>query len=170
MSDEEKACREVGTAHAVSHTKSMYETVSKTFDPLQKGKNCVFATNNRCRWNLGAWLELELKFQSEIWKEKNSPRPQKFWCQASKVKQMMIMAHNYTGVTATYTVPYGRTYTSFAKFWGLTFDKCIHKCSIIWSFSITKLISILQHWLLQFFKNMAGNSTTIHCAVLIRVL
>ncbi len=40
----------------------------------------------------------KLKSQSEVWKEKNSLRPQKFLYHALKLKQMMITAYNYTGV------------------------------------------------------------------------
>ncbi len=41
-------------------------------------------------------------------------------------------------------------YTSFAKFWGLKFDRCVHKCSIVRSLSMITLIHIWQHRLLQF--------------------
>ncbi len=51
----------------------------------------------------------ELKSQSVGWKGKNSPRLQKFQHQASKVKQVMIMAYDYSGVTAIFMVSYGRT-------------------------------------------------------------
>ncbi len=51
----------------------------------------------------------ELKSQCEVWKGKNSPRLQKFQHQASKVKQMIIMTYEYTGVIAPYMVPYGCT-------------------------------------------------------------
>ncbi len=70
-------------------------------------------------------------------------------------------------------VPYGRTvdlsmcmYASCAKFWGLKFDKHIHKCSIVWSFSMTTLFHVLQCWLLQFFNNIPGKCSTIPCTVL----
>ncbi len=47
-SDEEKGCRVVNTAQAVSPAKTMsYGTMLETFDSLQKGRNCVFSTNNR---------------------------------------------------------------------------------------------------------------------------
>ncbi len=48
----------------------------------------------------------ELKFQSEVWKKKNSIYSN---TQASNVKLMMIMTHNYTVLNATFTVPYGHT-------------------------------------------------------------
>ncbi len=54
ISDEEKSCGTVGSAHAVSCAKTtLYGTVSETFDALWKGRNCIFATNNRYLWNLG---------------------------------------------------------------------------------------------------------------------
>ncbi len=57
ISDEEKGSSKVGTAYAVSCTKTMlYRTESETFDLLGKERNCSFATNNYYRWNLGVWL------------------------------------------------------------------------------------------------------------------
>ncbi len=51
-------------------------------------------------------LKLELKSQSAVLKGKNSRRLQKFQFQASKEKQTMTMGYDYTGVSATYVVPY----------------------------------------------------------------
>ncbi len=51
----------------------------------------------------------ELKSQSKVWKGRNSRWLQKFQLHASKVRQMMVMAYNYTGVIAPYMAPYGRT-------------------------------------------------------------
>ncbi len=89
--------------------KNMYRTVSETFDSLPK-EGIVFL--QRVITIDETWMrdfELELKSQSEVWRGKNSPRLQKYRHQASKVKQMMIMAYDYTGVTATYAGPYGHT-------------------------------------------------------------
>ncbi len=62
ISDEEKDCGIVGTTHAVSYTKTMSNgTVSETLDALQKGRSCVFATNNHCWWNLGTWLWTQIE-------------------------------------------------------------------------------------------------------------
>ncbi len=48
ISEEEKGSSMMGTAHAVSCTKTSDGTLSVTFDSLQKGRNCVFETNNQC--------------------------------------------------------------------------------------------------------------------------
>ncbi len=53
-------------------------------------------------------LLLKNRISKEVWKGKNSPKLQKFGLQASKVKRM-IMGYDYTGVIATYIVPYGHT-------------------------------------------------------------
>ncbi len=47
ISDEEKGCSMAGITHAVSCTKTtLYGTELEVFDSLQKGRNCVFPTNN----------------------------------------------------------------------------------------------------------------------------
>ncbi len=51
----------------------------------------------------------ELKSQEQGLEGENSLIAQKFRRQASKEKQMMIMGYDYTGVIATYVVPYGCT-------------------------------------------------------------
>ncbi len=77
----------MSTAHAVSHAKTMlYGTVSETFDSLQKGRNCGFVMIIAIDETWVHDFKPELKSQSEVWKEKNSARPQKLQCQASKVK------------------------------------------------------------------------------------
>ncbi len=61
-SEEEKCCGMVGTAHAVSHTKTrLYGTVSETFDLLRKERKCIFAMNNRYWWNTGAQLRTQIE-------------------------------------------------------------------------------------------------------------
>ncbi len=68
ISDEEKDCSVVGTAHAVSRTKTpSYGTVSETFDSLQKGRNCVFATNNQNQGNLGVAARFVELISSYSW-------------------------------------------------------------------------------------------------------
>ncbi len=88
--------------------KNSHGTVLETFDSLRKGRNCVFATNNLCRWNLSAWLWTQI--QSEVRKGKNSQSPQKFQCQNLKVKQMITMTYDYTSIIATYVMTSDRAF------------------------------------------------------------
>ncbi len=68
-----------------------------------------FTINNHYHETWVGDFKLELKCQREVWKGENSQRLQKFQHQAAKVKQMMVVADDYTGVIATYTVPYCHT-------------------------------------------------------------
>ncbi len=145
------------------------------YNPSLKGRNCVFATNNCHKWNLGIWLRTRIETSELCLDGKKFTWTQKFRRQASKVKEMMIMAYNNTGLIAVYIVPYGRTthqhvFLHFLrKILRLKFDKCVYKCSILWSFSMTMLIHVLQRRLPPFFRNMAGKCSTIHHTVLIWV-
>ncbi len=113
ISDEEKGCGMVGTAHAVFCAKTtlygtkVWNCVRNIWIITKRKESCFF--NNPFRWNLGVRLQTRTEISERGLVGKNSPRLQKFWCLASKVKQMMIMAYNYTGVIAAYMVPYGCT-------------------------------------------------------------
>ncbi len=60
ISDEKKGCGILGTTHAAFHTKKCMELI-RNIDSLWKGRNWVFATNNHYRWNLGAWLQIQIE-------------------------------------------------------------------------------------------------------------
>ncbi len=51
----------------------------------------------------------ELKSQSNVWAGKREKRPQKVRHQQSKVKQMVKLVYNWSGVIASYKVPQGTT-------------------------------------------------------------
>lgn len=53
--------------------------------------------------------EPELKRQSSEWRHPDSPRPQKYRREQSKVKQMMIFAYDYIGIILADAVPVGQT-------------------------------------------------------------
>ena len=53
--------------------------------------------------------EPELKRQSSEWRHPDSPRPQKFRREQSKVKQMMIFAYYHIGIILADAVPVGQT-------------------------------------------------------------
>ncbi len=99
----------MGNAHSVSMQKKRRMDLWQTFDFLQKGRIVFLQRIITIDETLVCDFLPELKSQREIWKGKNSSRPQKSRHQASKEKQMMIMAYNCTGVIVTYTVPYGHT-------------------------------------------------------------
>ena len=52
--------------------------------------------------------EPELKRQSSEWRHPDSPRPQKFRHEQSKVKQMMIFAYDHIGIILADAVPVGQ--------------------------------------------------------------
>ncbi len=54
-------------------------------------------------------FEPELKSQSNVWAGKGEKRPEKVCRQQSKVKQMVVLAHNWCGVIVSYKVPRGTT-------------------------------------------------------------
>ncbi len=105
----------------------------------------------------------ELKSKSEVWKVKNSQRQQKFRGQATKVKQMVIMAYDYTSVITLYIVSYGhkvdkQVYVNFlCKILRLKVRQLRSQMlDCVISFPITTLVHILQRLLPQFFRNMVG--------------
>ncbi len=107
---EEKYCSTVDTARTVSHVKLMlYGTMLETFDSLRKGKNFVFATNNPYRWNIGVWLRTWIEIFERGLEGKKFLEATKILMPSFEGKQMTIMAYDYTGVIATYVVPYGCT-------------------------------------------------------------
>ncbi len=69
----------------------------------------VFATNNHYKWNMGAWHRTRTEISERGLEGKNSLSVQKFQHQASRVKQMMMMAYNYTSIIASYVMLYGCT-------------------------------------------------------------
>ncbi len=58
--------------------------------------------NNRYRQNLGVWLGTWTEISEQGLEEKNTSKLQKFQYQASKMKQIITMAYDYTSIIATY--------------------------------------------------------------------
>ncbi len=101
ISEEGKGCGTVGTTYMLFFMQKQCR-----MEPCQKHLTCYKKEGMaffQCRywWNLGETSERGLEGKRFI--------EAAIRHQASKMKQMMIMAYNYTDIIATFAVPYGHT-------------------------------------------------------------